>query len=96
VTSSLQDELVIDAFEVDLHRAELRIADLEADAVWHRLIARAAVASLSRLTAMVDRLREQRRIDRAAVQELQQELREVYQAMPMMSHEGTVDHVDVH
>jgi len=91
------DNLVLDGLEVDLHVAHLRIADLEADAVWHRLIAQTSMAMLQRLTHMVDRLRDERRENRATIQELQQELREAYQAMPTEFTETEPDdHADVH
>jgi hypothetical protein len=90
------DDLVLDGLEVDLHRAELRIADLRADAVWHRLIAQTAVASVRCLTHTVDRLRDQHRADVQVIQELSQELSELYQVLPTIVAESMDDHADVH
>lgn len=91
------NDLVIDGLQTDLHRAGLRIRDLEAEAVWHRDVAKAALAIVVRLTHTVDQLRDQRRADSELIQELTQELNDLYLGVPIMPTDTAVTtYADVH
>ena len=73
MTFSLQHELLIDGFEVDLHRAESRMTDFKADVRVYREIAVLSIHQLRDLTIRLDRAHESNRKLRDENRELRNE-----------------------